>query len=401
MSEQTQRQLGGATTANGVSRSRKRRRRKKSPTGDMTIIEHIQELRRRLIVALAAMAVGTIIGYIWYDLAIGPIRLWNDFALGRIPSLGEILIQPYCALPDDKRFGDNCTLLATKPFDMFILRLKVGALAGVVMSSPVWLAQIWAYITPGLRKNEKRWAIGVGSTAGLLFVGGAVLAYFVLYFGLEFLMTIGDSTQTSALTGADYFSFVLALLILFGVSFEVPLMTVLLNTAGLISYEQLKEKRRYIIVFLFVFAAFMTPGQDPVSMVILAVVLVLLMEIATQICRINDKRRAKRQEEWMRVGDDATSPIDAAAPLASDDGAVTSTVGLAASPIAAPSPVNDGADYANIDYDSVEVTPAPRSSSGARPRSQAQQQAPNPSTNQQQHPRGRDYGDGGYFDDVL
>ena len=249
----------------------------------MTIVEHINELRKRVFIALVAIFIGTIIGYIWYNVEVGPI-----------PSLGEVLRGPYCNLPPEARFGSEagqCRLLATGPFEMFMLRLKVGALAGMVFSSPIWLGQIWAYITPGLHKNEKRWTLGVGISAGLLFTVGAVLAYFVLSYGLEFLLTIGDEAQIAALNGERYFSFAMALLLIFGVSFEVPLITVLLNLANVVSYQQLKDKRRFIWAFLFLFAAFVTPGQDPISMVILAISLCTMMEIATQIARLNDRRR--------------------------------------------------------------------------------------------------------------
>lgn len=335
-----------------VPRLVRKNKPKKPADGSMTIVEHINELRRRILIGLAAIAVGTIIGYIWYSKGVGPV-----------PSLGEILRQPYCNLPPESRFGASdgeCRLLATSPFEMFILRLKVGALAGLVFSSPVWLGQIWAYITPGLKKNERRWTAGVSTAAGILFAIGAVLAYFVLSFGLEFLMTIGDEAQIAALNGEKYFNFAMALLLIFGVSFEVPLITVLMNVAGVISYEQLKSKRRYIWAFLFLFAAFITPGQDPISMVILSIALCMLMEMATQIARVHDKRKAKLHEEWLDLDDTEGSTIDRAAPINGSGQAgtgATSAVGLAPAPIAAPESL-----------DGVSATPAPQSSSGARPR---------------------------------
>ena len=265
----------------------------------MSLVEHIQELRLRLLISLAALAVGTIVGFIWYQQS-----------LFGLPTLGDILRGPYCNLPDTARADlsadGECKLLATGPFDMFMLRLKVGALAGSVFASPVWLAQVWFFITPGLKKNEQRWTF---SFVAIVF--GAILAYFVVAYGLEFLLTIGDETQVAALSGTQYYKFLLALLLIFGVSFEVPLILAMLNIVGLVSYQQLKEKRRLIIFLLFVFAAFMTPGQDPVSMAVLATALTLLVECAIQFARINDKRKNHQRPEWLDVDDDKASSIEA------------------------------------------------------------------------------------------
>ncbi|WP_055178462.1 twin-arginine translocase subunit TatC [Corynebacterium lowii] len=274
----------------------------------MSIVEHIQELRRRIIISLLALCVGTIVGFIWYQ----------HSAFG-IPTLAEILRGPYCALDPDKRVdlsGDGeCRLLATSPFEMFMLRLKVGALVGAVFASPVWLAQIWGFITPGLLKNERRWTATVVSIAVFLFVTGATLAYFVLVYGLEFLLTIGDQAQEVALTGQQYFSFMFNLLLIFGVSFEVPLLIAALNTAGIISYDQVKDKRRYIIVILAIFAALMTPGGDPFTMLVLTCSLVALVELSLQFCRWQDKRRAKERPDWLDTEDEEATAIATPAPV--------------------------------------------------------------------------------------
>ncbi|AGF72465.1 Sec-independent protein translocase protein tatC [Corynebacterium halotolerans YIM 70093 = DSM 44683] len=289
----------------------------------MSLVEHLKELRRRVVISLLALIIGTIIGFVWYQNA----------PFGTMP-LGEILRGPYCALPAENRAdftGDGeCRLLATGPFEMFMLRLKVGALAGLVLSSPVWLYQIWGFITPGLHKTERRWTFTFVFLAVTLFVAGAVLAYYIVAYGLDFLLTIGDETQIAALTGERYYNFLLALLAIFGVSFEVPLIIAMLNVAGVLEYASIKDKRRFIFVGVFVFAAFITPGQDPFSMIALALSVSLLVELALQFCRWNDKRRNRERPEWMELDDEAASP------LSTGPGGVD-----APQPVEAPAPIRE------------------------------------------------------------
>lgn len=270
----------------------------------MTLVEHIYEFRRRLGFALLALVVGGIFGFIWFQTTLGPI-----------PALGQLLTDPYCAIPADRRFDGaqgGCKLLQTVPFEAFMTQLKVGLAGGAVLLSPVWLYQIWAFIAPGLYTKERKYALTFVAFASVLFATGAVLAYLLVPHALELLMNFGGDQFITALTADKYVSFMLSLLLIFGVSFELPLLVVMLNRVGVVKYRTLKKWRRGLIMVLFVFAAFATPGSDPFSMLGLAGALTILLEISIQIARFHDRKLDKERgtEGWDQLADDEAAPFD-------------------------------------------------------------------------------------------
>jgi sec-independent protein translocase protein TatC len=284
---------------------RRRYGRRHNPDGTMTLIEHLYELRRRLTIAIIAVLAFGIVGFLWFQ-----------YRIFGLPSLGHLLTQPYCSLPSNLRANlsieGKCQLLATAPFEAFMLQFKVGLSAGAVLASPFWLYQLWAFITPGLYEKERRYALTFVTVAAMLFAAGAVLAYYVVAQGLEVLLGFGGGQVVTALTGDRYFSFILAMLLIFGVSFELPVVVVMLNRARVLTYAKLRSWLRGIIMGLFVFAAVATPSQDPISMTALAGALTLLLGIAMVICRFHDRALARQREAegWDSLGDDEASPMD-------------------------------------------------------------------------------------------
>ena len=291
------------------------RRQHKSVDGTMSLMEHLYELRRRLVFATLGIVLGTIIGFIWFTVAIPALH---------IPSLSAILINPYCSVPSPPRVafnGNGCDLLATTPFSPLQIRFKAALMAGFVFSSPVWLYQLWAFITPALYERERKFAITFVVSAATLFVAGAVLAYVVIKEGLRVLLGFAGSFVASGLDPDKYFTFLISMLIIFGLSFEVPLLLVMLNYAGVIKSARLSKARRYAIFAMVVLAALVVPGNDPVTMLSLAVSLAVLYEVAVQVTRVHDRRKGRRElaEGLGELSDDEASPLPAGGPGATGE----------------------------------------------------------------------------------
>jgi sec-independent protein translocase protein TatC len=282
----------------------------------MSLAEHLYELRYRVMIAMIVIVLGGIVGFIWFSAA--------PFGL---PTLAELINQPYCDLPTTIRFspGGGCQLMQTKPFEVLMLRLEVGVTLGAVLASPVWLYQLWAFITPGLRDNERKFASTFVVLASLLFVMGAVVAYFVVPAGLRFMVGFGGSSFFTALTGGEYINFVLKVLLIFGISFELPLLIVMLNRAGILSYDTLKKWWRGMVFGLFAFASVVTPA-DAFSMLALVAALCLLFGIAMLVCRAHDRRQKRQQDD--DLDPDQASELD-----------------LTPAPIDDPEPVDSGSGF--------------------------------------------------------
>jgi sec-independent protein translocase protein TatC len=273
-------------------------RRHRDPEGRMPVMSHLRELRRRVITALVIVAAGAIAGWVFYD----PIL--------------SFLKHPYCSVPYQHRFpgtDTGCHLVFTQVLAGFTTRLKVSFIAGAVLTSPLWLYQIWAFITPGLRKNERKYTLVFIAASSTLFAAGVALAYAVLTRGLRFVLgTAGSGTQ-SLLTIDSYLSFVTLLLIVFGIALELPLLVVMANLVGVLPARWLRKSQRVAIFLIFLFAAVATPTTDPFTMTAMAVPMVLLFEGAVVFAVIHDRRKARRKAEEAarsQESDDVASRID-------------------------------------------------------------------------------------------
>jgi sec-independent protein translocase protein TatC len=279
---------------------RKLRRRRHNPEGRMSVMDHLRELRRRLIAIVLIVAVGSVVG--WYLYA--PIL--------------EFLKHPYCAVPAKYRYepatGRGCVLTYQGVLDGFTSRLKVSVIAGAVFTAPFWLYQIWAFITPGLRKNERKYTVVFIVASTLLFATGMSLAYLVLSKGLNILLKTATSQTQAFLTINAYLGFVTLMLVVFGAAFELPLLVVMANFAGVLPAKVLKKSQRIAIFLIFLFAAVATPSTDPFTMCAMAVPMVVLFEGAVVVAVFHDRRKARRKAEERAAndpGDDVASHIDA------------------------------------------------------------------------------------------
>jgi sec-independent protein translocase protein TatC len=209
--------------------------------------------------------------------------------------------------------GREVTLALTGVADPFILQLQVAAVTGLLLSAPVWLYQLWRFVTPGLHRHEKRWAMAFAIFATPLFLSGVLLAYTVLPFGLEILFGFTPDNVENIVSVDRYLSFFIRMVLVFGVGFLAPLMIVLLNFAGILTGKRLMSWWRWIIFSIFIFSAVATPTGDPINLVLLAAPILLLMMVAVGISLVNDKRRARKSpkdQDFTQLDDDEISPLD-------------------------------------------------------------------------------------------
>ncbi|CAL9568866.1 Sec-independent protein translocase protein TatC [Streptomyces sp. enrichment culture] len=275
------------------------RKKEKDPEGRMPLAEHLRELRNRLAKALLAIVVVTVVAAFFYN------DIINFFTRPILDSVG-------CAKTFEelaRSSHDQCARITVNGLlTPFTLALKVSLMAGVVLASPVWLYQLWAFVAPGLHRHEKKYAYAFVGTGVPLFLGGAFFAYHLLPTTAEVLLEFTPVGVDNLLPLDDLLDLVTRMVVVFGLSFELPLLLIMLNLTGVLSGKRMLGWWRAMIMGITLFAAIATPSTDPVSMLGLAGPIWILYFVAVAFSLLNDRRRARR--EALGPADDEASELD-------------------------------------------------------------------------------------------
>jgi sec-independent protein translocase protein TatC len=231
----------------------------------MPLVEHLTELRRRLIISVLAVMIGGIVAFVLYN------------------TILDFLLSPYTEVTG------RTTLLITDPLEGFTTRLKVSAFGGLALASPVVLWQIWRFITPGLHKNEKRYAIPFIIASLALFALGAAVALYTFPQALRFLIAVGGGNLEAFFSPAKYLNLILLMIVAFGIAFEFPIVLLFLQLAGVVTSGRLRSWRRPAAVVIVAVAAVITPSQDPYSLFAMAGPMYLFYELSILAGRLLKK----------------------------------------------------------------------------------------------------------------
>jgi sec-independent protein translocase protein TatC len=256
--------IEGESASSGEGRRRR---------GEMPLVDHLREFRTRFVKAAIAVAVGTVVGYALF------------------PSSVDLLLQPYCRAIEA---AQGCDLIVLGPLDPFLVRLRAAFVAGIVVGGPVLLYQLWRFITPGLTKRERRYALPFVVLSQLMFAAGIVFAAWAIPRGLSILLSLGGDSIRPLLGAREYLSFLLTMGLAFGIVFELPLVLVFLALAGVITSEGMRRARRYAVVAIVVVAAIITPTVDAVSLLLVAGPMILFYELAIVLAWIIERTRRRR-----------------------------------------------------------------------------------------------------------
>ena len=269
--------------------------RRQNPEGRMPLMDHLRELRIRLVKSVLAIIAGMILALVFSNQTL------------------NIVARPFCSAVINGTSGCHQAgdqLVINGVFDSFFLRVKIAFFFALIGTSPAWLYQLWAFIAPGLHAREKKWACLFTGTAVPLFAGGAVLAYLVMDRGLHYLLGLAPQHTLVLPSWDTYLSYFTGTLLGFGLVFELPLVIVMLNMAGVLTHERFRKHRRTLIFAIFLIAGIINPSPDPWTMLLLGGLAVVLAEIAEIFVCLNDKRRARlHPDPYTGLADDELSPL--------------------------------------------------------------------------------------------
>ena len=238
-----------------------KKKKKPDPAGTMSVVDHLRELRDRLVWSLLAIAIGAVVCFIFFE----PII--------------DLMVEPY-------RDATGRGLIFTHPLEGFATRVKVAVYGGFVVASPIVFFHLWRFITPGLHANEKRYAIPFVTASVILFAGGSLVAIITFPKALNFLLNVAGPDIDPLLSAGSYITLVFLMILAFGVSFEFPIVMMFLLLARVVNTRQLRKVRKFTFLGLVIFAAVITPSQDPISLFAMAFPMYLLYEGAIVIGRI-------------------------------------------------------------------------------------------------------------------
>jgi sec-independent protein translocase protein TatC len=240
----------------------------------MPLMEHLLELRTRVVRSVVAIGAAAVAGWFLY------------------PVVFRFLLHPYRAIASSSIA--NGDLIATSPLDGFAVRIKITAYLAIGLAMPVILWQVWRFVSPGLHRHERRYALPFVGSAILLFTSGAAIAYWTLPKALEWLATVGGTDITQAYTADKYFQLIAYMMLAFGICFEFPVLLVFLQMAGIVPNAALRAYWRHAVVIIAVVVAVATPSNDPFSMLALSVPLWFFYAFAVGFGWVRDRRRLRR-----------------------------------------------------------------------------------------------------------
>lgn len=265
------------------------------PDGRMALSDHFRELRARLIRSALLLVILFFVAIYFYD------------------QLLELVQYPYNQAQEQLRgSGTRTEAVVNDATGGLLLQMKLCGVVALIAASPYWLYQIWAFVLPGLHANEKKYTRMFAAVAGPLFIAGVALGYYVLPKGLQVLISFTPNGVTNLIDFTHYFSFLVRMLLVFGIAMEIPLFVLLLNLAGVVSGQQIGRARPWIVVGTMVFAAVATPSTDPFSMLMLGIPMLILFALSEIAARILDRIRGRgahrpdRTDQW---ADDQASPL--------------------------------------------------------------------------------------------